>query len=869
MSTMRKFLMLCLTGFLFLIVIIILIQGSKKSHSVLYETIDGEPITSPFPESIITSRYFSFFDWCYALELAEGVKDFGCIFKDNDQLTKIVVPACISSISDSAFMGCNKLSQVELPENILIGKSAFERCSSLEEFEFPDEVFKIDNCVFKDCSNLKKIKLSAYVNEIGVSAFSDCLKLDSVILPENLATIHKFAFENCKKLSTITLPKNLVNVSDNAFNGCDNLKSVIIQCNKIGKCFSNLYNLNDIVITNPNNIINIAENAFIGTKWFENQPAGLLYYENLLLGYKDDNISDSLIIQEGCNNLPTGLFKNCDKIRFVEIPSSIKRIPDSMFLNCVNLEYVNMHDKIECIGAYSFSNCDAINNIIIPCNVKSIGDYAFSDCCNLTNVEIPSNVTSIGNFAFYRCGNLLTVELPDTMSNVGNGAFSGCEKIETVKIPYSIAIINESTFSGCKNLKEVELSPSVKLIKTLAFADCENLAKINISDTIVDIENLAFSESNKLDYKLRAEIRIKSIKYGRVLYSDLQSKNPYIVYIDGDSICCEKYYPSNTKNEIIYKESEKFIVIKQRLGCKNKIIYKQEKDTLFLSGKLHKEKVFYKDKCVAFTTTSGSNYIINIDSPGILYEVDGFVYEEDDFNPYIYNDGVSNREMDIDDRISLWDLPGFYKTFSNYDRNACVFCSHISAKNIAHGCAGPYERYSYTLFLDKNGDVIKTKTLIGIDGEDIPISYLGTSKITPHYIKAIKKIIEEAKKINGYIPQMIPIKTSVLDLHEQCKNEIKEKELIGKLFEFNVTVKKINYNHNSSYRYYIKCTDEFNTWAWLTGGEYTIVKCDLYSDDYSFGEQLSPPCQVRVKGKFNGVDSWGDLEFVGCELISY
>ena len=55
------------------------------------------------------------------------------------------------------------------------------------------------------------------------------------------------------------------------------------------------------------------------------------------------------------------------------------------------------------IGDSLFKGCNSLTSVTIPSNVTSIGSSAFYGCSSLTSVKIPSNVTSIGSSAFYGC----------------------------------------------------------------------------------------------------------------------------------------------------------------------------------------------------------------------------------------------------------------------------------------------------------------------------------------------------------------------------------------------------------------------------------------------------------------------------------
>lgn len=68
---------------------------------------------------------------------------------EKSKITKVVLPNTIKSISESAFNGCDELSDVELNEGLLtIYGEAFSGCSSLNEIVIPSTVTKIGDGAF-------------------------------------------------------------------------------------------------------------------------------------------------------------------------------------------------------------------------------------------------------------------------------------------------------------------------------------------------------------------------------------------------------------------------------------------------------------------------------------------------------------------------------------------------------------------------------------------------------------------------------------------------------------------------------------------------------------------------------------------------
>lgn len=91
------------------------------------------------------------------------VSESGAIYSSDKRRMHIYPPASkrsyfyllegVTSVEDSAFMGCINLRSVLLPEFSLIhiGRSSFQGCSNLRQITIPSSVTSVDTDAFKDC----------------------------------------------------------------------------------------------------------------------------------------------------------------------------------------------------------------------------------------------------------------------------------------------------------------------------------------------------------------------------------------------------------------------------------------------------------------------------------------------------------------------------------------------------------------------------------------------------------------------------------------------------------------------------------------------------------------------------------------------
>lgn len=118
--------------------------------------------------------------------------------------TDIVMLNCVRDIGDKAFLDCEQISSVYIP----------------------DSVININPSAFEGCTNLKSITIGKSVQGIGWYAFRNCTKLESVTLPNGVNLICEAAFYCCKNLKEVTIPSSVTGIGKNAFGMCENLTSV-------------------------------------------------------------------------------------------------------------------------------------------------------------------------------------------------------------------------------------------------------------------------------------------------------------------------------------------------------------------------------------------------------------------------------------------------------------------------------------------------------------------------------------------------------------------------------------------------------------------------------------------------------------------
>lgn len=306
------------------------------------------------------------------LKIPEKCKIIGeYSFSNCDNIKSVIVPDSVTSIEGSVFKECPNLESIKLPDTLSdrIHKKTFYMCTSLKSITIPNGIEVIDEEAFNGCSSLTNVVMPNTLTHIYFHAFSSCVSLTEINLSDSVTSLGWGSFSNCENLEKVNLGKNLTTIGYETFINCEKLQNIQI----------------------PSSVTSISQDAFKNTKWY-NSKDGLIYVNDILYRYRDDNLSDTTIdIKEGTKSVSTCAFASCKKIVNVTIPYGIERISEKMFLWCDNLK-----------------------NVSIPDSVKKIDEYAFQGCKSMTEITLPNSVTSIENSIFYDCSKLTSVTFKGT-----------------------------------------------------------------------------------------------------------------------------------------------------------------------------------------------------------------------------------------------------------------------------------------------------------------------------------------------------------------------------------------------------------------------------------------------------------------------
>lgn len=149
-------------------------------------------------------------------------------FYRSQQIKSIWLPASVRFVDSEAFAWCRNLEKVSFESVLEIGERAFMGCDRLSFIELGNELEMVDEKAFAYCSSIASISLPDSVASLGEYAFEGCRGLHSVSLPDHIKVIENGTFYACGNLHRVKLPRRLEYIDEYAFAYCTSLTEMLI-----------------------------------------------------------------------------------------------------------------------------------------------------------------------------------------------------------------------------------------------------------------------------------------------------------------------------------------------------------------------------------------------------------------------------------------------------------------------------------------------------------------------------------------------------------------------------------------------------------------------------------------------------------------
>ena len=430
--------------------------------------------------------WFEYRESINSVVIAEGVTSIGSNAFCNTAITQITIPASLTSLSSSAFMGCGQLEAI----NVKNGNNTFE---------------SIDGVVYNEA----KTKLVSYppgkksttftIPSGNTSLGSNFIYSDyltDIYIPSTVTTINPSAFNKCTSLMNIHVDSKNTGYLDRdgvLYYYYNYSGTTVLELNSLPLARTSLTLANDVtgvyieslhyneklksvIIADGENMLGLkvysndtSEKYDKGNGWaFENAPLKNVY------------IGRNLNFR---NIYTNAVFVGNASVESVEFGKYVTSIPASFLKNCTGLSHIALNGELETLGASAFDNTYLDNNTKYENGVKYIfnNKYAYSIASDATDVIIKEGTKLMASGLFER-KNVVSVVLPGSLGAIPASAFKDCAKLESVTISNGITSIGSSAFSHCSALKNITIPQSVASVGNFCFFACYALASVVFED---------------------------------------------------------------------------------------------------------------------------------------------------------------------------------------------------------------------------------------------------------------------------------------------------------------------------------------------------------------------------------------------------
>jgi hypothetical protein len=470
---------------------------TRTSGDFDYVTWRGEAVITAYRGSATNLTLPDRLDGIPVIALDEDVLSFS-------GLATVRIPVTVTALGDSPFAGCPMLRRVEVdPANrvyesvdgVLFDKIhgtlvTYPASRAAPAYEVPAGTRALGGWAFDGCERLTDVTLPEGLVEIGARAFNACTELTGVVLPESLAVLGSRAFNYCYSLTEINIPASVTDIGDNPFDCCVSLVGISVSPENL------IYAALDGVLFDQ------ARRALVTYLAGKSNSAYAVPAGTVALGvsaFSECAALSRITFPDSLAEIDDYALFGCGGLTRVVLPAGVERVGLRALGGCAALtaidvvkdnpvfaseEGVLFDKRLAALVCYPQAKGGVIYTV--PEGTLELSESAFEACEGLVAVVLPQGLARVGEWAFASCPGMGRVLLGDGLTHLGDSAFAGCASMSKLALPDSLVSIGENVFSGCGSLSQLTLPASVRHIGDSAFQGCPGI--------VIDVGSNSYAE---------------------------------------------------------------------------------------------------------------------------------------------------------------------------------------------------------------------------------------------------------------------------------------------------------------------------------------------------------------------------------------
>ena len=327
-----------------------------------------------------------------------------------------------------------------------LGQYAFCNCQQLTKVVLPAHVTTIPKNCFSGCENLTEIAGFQQLVIIDDYGISGCKKMHIASLPAKIQCIGNFAFSGCSNLHIDHFPSSLYLVSSNAFAFIDSLADMLVIPATLKTFGSQVFKA-----TKVNTLVLSHLTKAVGGNSYETPLKDGIFHMVVLpdtlqvlpKNYFENTTVDTIVMPTRLKRIDGQAFKGSG-VTYAPVPISCDSLVGATFVNCRNLHYADLSQTaITSMGSTEFGDPryaqqkgTPLMKLKLPNGLKWLKTGYIADSAQI--LVFPSTVKKM-RYMFYadvKYGQVFLSVTPPAVENFSRGPVQlGLDTLRAIYVP--------------------------------------------------------------------------------------------------------------------------------------------------------------------------------------------------------------------------------------------------------------------------------------------------------------------------------------------------------------------------------------------------------------------------------------------------